>query len=162
MTGKLLLAAVGVALVSRPVAADPKPDYAALAEKLVSTTANVKEGDTPSFLHLLAPGLSDPEQPTWGGWRGRYQPFDGRTPRFVDARDRHPFTEDAHRDAVGFDRFGLRQIGLALGVEGHDLCGADAVLAAAGHGFGMRDSTRGGVAKWPARLEEWLGDKVLR
>jgi aminopeptidase len=45
MTGKLLLAAVGVALVSRPVAAQPKPDYAALAEKLVSTTANVKEGE---------------------------------------------------------------------------------------------------------------------
>jgi aminopeptidase len=45
MTGKLLLAAVGVALVSRPVAADPKPDYAALAEKIVGTTANVKEGE---------------------------------------------------------------------------------------------------------------------
>ena len=45
MTGKLLFAAVGVALVSRPVAADTKPDYAALAEKLVTTTANVKEGE---------------------------------------------------------------------------------------------------------------------
>ena len=45
MTGKLLLAAVGVALVSRPVAADTKPDYAALAEKVVGTSANVKEGE---------------------------------------------------------------------------------------------------------------------
>jgi leucyl aminopeptidase (aminopeptidase T) len=45
MTGKLLLAAVGVALVSQPVAADTKPDYAALAEKLVGTAANVKEGE---------------------------------------------------------------------------------------------------------------------
>jgi endo-1,4-beta-xylanase len=36
------------------------------------------------------------------------------------------------------------------------------IYAAAGHGFGVRDSTRGAVAHWPARLEEWLADKVLR
>jgi acetyl esterase/lipase len=35
------------------------------------------------------------------------------------------------------------------------------IYAAAGHGFGVRDSTRGAVAHWPARLEEWLADKVL-
>ena len=35
-------------------------------------------------------------------------------------------------------------------------------LNAAGHGFGVRDSTSGAVAHWPARLEEWLGDKILR
>ncbi|HUS30189.1 MAG TPA: aminopeptidase [Kofleriaceae bacterium] len=45
MTGKVLLAAIGVALVSRPVAADPKPDYAAIAERVVGTSANVKEGE---------------------------------------------------------------------------------------------------------------------
>lgn len=36
------------------------------------------------------------------------------------------------------------------------------IYAAAGHGFGVRDSTSGAVARWPARLEEWLADKVAR
>ena len=36
------------------------------------------------------------------------------------------------------------------------------IYAAAGHGFGVRDSTKGAVAHWPARLEEWLADKGLR
>ena len=36
------------------------------------------------------------------------------------------------------------------------------IYAAAGHGFGVRDSTQGAVAHWPARLEEWLADKVLK
>jgi endo-1,4-beta-xylanase len=36
------------------------------------------------------------------------------------------------------------------------------VYAAAGHGFGVRDSTAGAVAHWPARLDEWLADKVTR
>lgn len=30
------------------------------------------EGDTPSFLNLVANGLSFPEHPDWGGWGGRY------------------------------------------------------------------------------------------
>ncbi len=36
------------------------------------------------------------------------------------------------------------------------------IYAAAGHGFGVRDSTKGGVAHWPARLEEWLADRVIK
>jgi endo-1,4-beta-xylanase len=36
------------------------------------------------------------------------------------------------------------------------------IYAAAGHGFGVRDSTSGAVAHWPARLDEWLADKVLK
>jgi acetyl esterase/lipase len=36
------------------------------------------------------------------------------------------------------------------------------IYAAAGHGFGVRDSTAGAVAHWPARLDEWLADKVLK
>jgi hypothetical protein len=58
----------------------------------------VKEGDTASFLHLLAPGLTDPEQPAWGSWGGRFQPFDSTSRRFVDARDRHPESDDPHRE----------------------------------------------------------------
>jgi len=36
------------------------------------------------------------------------------------------------------------------------------IYAAAGHGFGVRDSTNGAVAHWPARLDEWLADKVIK
>ncbi len=32
----------------------------------------VKEGDSPTFLHLIPNGLSDPEHPDWGNWGGRY------------------------------------------------------------------------------------------
>lgn len=31
------------------------------------------EGDTPSFLGLIANGLNSPEHPNWGGWGGRYE-----------------------------------------------------------------------------------------
>lgn len=34
----------------------------------------VKEGDTPSFLYVLANGLSDPDRPEWGNWGGRFLP----------------------------------------------------------------------------------------
>lgn len=32
----------------------------------------VKEGDTPSWFYFLPNGLQSPEQPTWGGWGGRF------------------------------------------------------------------------------------------
>ena len=38
----------------------PLPDY-------------IMEGDTPSFLNLIANGLSVQERPDWGGWGGRYE-----------------------------------------------------------------------------------------
>jgi len=31
------------------------------------------EGDTPSWLSLIPNGLNNSEQPTWGGWGGRYE-----------------------------------------------------------------------------------------
>lgn len=34
--------------------------------------AYIMEGDTPSFLNLIANGLNQPERPDWGGWGGRY------------------------------------------------------------------------------------------
>lgn len=37
-----------------------------------NTTHWCKEGDSPTFLYLMPTGLSDPMQPTWGGWPGRY------------------------------------------------------------------------------------------
>ncbi|MEY2943422.1 MAG: hypothetical protein RLY97_1436 [Pseudomonadota bacterium] len=38
----------------------------------------IMEGDTPSYLGLIANGLNAPEHPDWGGWGGRYllrQPY---------------------------------------------------------------------------------------
>jgi hypothetical protein len=32
----------------------------------------MKEGDSPSLLYFLNNGLNSPEQPSWGGWGGRY------------------------------------------------------------------------------------------
>jgi dienelactone hydrolase len=37
-----------------------------------NTTHWQKEGDTMTFLYLIPTGLSDPEQPGWGSWAGRY------------------------------------------------------------------------------------------
>lgn len=31
-----------------------------------------KEGDTPTFMHLIPNGLNVPDRPQWGGWAGRY------------------------------------------------------------------------------------------
>lgn len=53
-------------------------------------TDGIKEGDTPSFLYLLAPGLSDPDHPEWGGWGGRFRAYGAGTRFYVDARDTHP------------------------------------------------------------------------
>ena len=55
----------------------------------------IKEGDTPSFLYLLAPGLSDPEHPEWGGWGGRFKAYGAGTHFYIDARDKHPDTSNA-------------------------------------------------------------------
>ena len=55
----------------------------------------VKEGDTPSFLYLLAPGLSDPSHPDWGGWGGRFRAYGAGTNFYVDARDKYPDKSDA-------------------------------------------------------------------
>jgi hypothetical protein len=41
------------------------------------------EGDTPSWLSLIPNGLSEPEQPAWGGWGGRYELY---TPDFASTK----------------------------------------------------------------------------
>jgi hypothetical protein len=38
----------------------------------INTTHRQKEGDTMAFLYLVPTGLSKPEEPTWGGWAGRF------------------------------------------------------------------------------------------
>lgn len=55
-----------------------------------NTTHPQKEGDTMTFLHLVPTGLSDPEQPRWGGWAGRFglnPEFGGRPCYWADQRD---------------------------------------------------------------------------
>ncbi len=44
-------------------------------------TVYIMEGDTPSWLNLIANGLSDPAHPEYGGWGGRYA-------RYIPAKER--------------------------------------------------------------------------
>jgi len=37
-----------------------------------NTTHKQKEGDSGTFIYLIPNGLNEAEQPTWGGWAGRY------------------------------------------------------------------------------------------
>ncbi len=54
--------------------------------------ATMKEGDTPSWFYYLPNGLSDPAQPSWGGWGGRFERDTAvtETTLFRDARDQVP------------------------------------------------------------------------
>ncbi|MCG5053133.1 MAG: DUF1593 domain-containing protein [Myxococcales bacterium] len=47
----------------------------------------LKEGDTPSWFYFLNQGLSDPEQPAFGGWGGRFVPSANNPRVFRDAAD---------------------------------------------------------------------------
>lgn len=64
----------------------------------------IKEGDSSTFLYFLPAGLSDPEEPEWGGWGGRYFRHDPRRTNplrnnfFVDGRDRNPSSRDPLRE----------------------------------------------------------------
>ncbi|MEX2567801.1 MAG: nucleoside hydrolase-like domain-containing protein [Cyclobacteriaceae bacterium] len=48
-------------------------------------TVGMKEGDTPSFLGLIANGLNVPEKPEYGGWGGRYRLLRNRL--YIDVPD---------------------------------------------------------------------------
>jgi hypothetical protein len=56
------------------------------------------EGDTPSFLYLVPNGLSDPEQPHWGGWGGRFEPERQKNARSGTGNDTVDPLLDQHRD----------------------------------------------------------------
>jgi len=50
----------------------------------------IMEGDTPSFFNLINNGLAGHEDPTWGGWGGRYtlrNTFTEPRPYFTNSRD---------------------------------------------------------------------------
>lgn len=63
--------------------------YPVVTQNPTSTnnTSGVKEGDTPSWFYVLPNGLQNPEQPTWGGWGGRFQLDAGQ--HYIDAEDTH-------------------------------------------------------------------------
>ncbi len=46
-----------------------------------------KEGDTPTFMHLIPNGLNVSGQPQWGGWSGRYSHNDELDVWWCDQRD---------------------------------------------------------------------------
>jgi len=65
-----------------------------------------KEGDSWTFIYLIPNGLSDPRQPTWGGWAGRYGPRGGDPlnkngptgPQFFWANQRDMLNGTTNRD----------------------------------------------------------------
>jgi hypothetical protein len=65
-----------------------------------NNTKGVKEGDTPSWFYALPNGLQDTEQPTWGGWGGRFR---------LDAEQHYIDAEDTHWSAAGNADFSTRR-----------------------------------------------------
>lgn len=47
----------------------------------------IMEGDTPSFLNLIANGLGVPERPDWGGWGGRWEQPSAAFGLWADTQD---------------------------------------------------------------------------
>jgi hypothetical protein len=61
------------------------------------------EGDTPSFLNLIANGLGDPEHPDWGGWGGRYERYTPHKQRWFVQAETRPIWSDTQDEVLGVD-----------------------------------------------------------
>ena len=61
------------------------------------------EGDTPTFLYLIANGLGDPEHPDWGSWGGRYEFYTPRFRKWFQDPETRPFWSDAEDEVLGVD-----------------------------------------------------------
>ena len=61
------------------------------------------EGDTPSFLGLIANGLNEPERPDYGGWGGRYELYTPRRMKWHAAAETRPIWTDADDEVLGTD-----------------------------------------------------------
>ena len=59
----------------------------------------ILEGDTPSLLHVILNGLSEPEHPEWGSWGGRYGPVAFGEGHFADSVD--TIVDDSGRTMMG-------------------------------------------------------------
>jgi hypothetical protein len=61
------------------------------------------EGDTPSFLGLIANGLNDPERPDFGGWGGRYELYTPRPQKWHLYPETRPIWTDGDDEVMGAD-----------------------------------------------------------
>jgi len=61
------------------------------------------EGDTPSFLGLIANGLNEPERPDFGGWGGRYELYTPRPMKWHLTPETRPIYTDADDEVLGVD-----------------------------------------------------------
>jgi len=59
-------------IIGQNLLADKYPDKASTGGEKKNPFGAMKEGDSPSFLYFLPNGLNSPENPSWGGWGGRY------------------------------------------------------------------------------------------
>jgi len=106
------------------------------AGKADSADVVERESCKPDFQALIYPGRSRDIQPT------KDQP-----PVFLVCgyNDRPDISE-------GLAELYLRYKKAGVPAELH-------IYSAAGHGFGLRESSRGAVAGWTARFSDWLGDR---
>lgn len=104
--------------------------------KLDATDLVERASCKPDFQALIYPGRSNDIQPA------REQP-----PVFLTCgyNDRQDISE-------GLAELYLRYKRAGVPAELH-------IYSAAGHGFGLRDTSKGAVAGWPARFVDWLGDR---
>ncbi len=66
-------------------------------------TKYLLEGDTPTFLYLIANGLNVPERPDYGGWGGRYEWYIPPKQKFHYIQETHPLWTDAVDEVMGVD-----------------------------------------------------------
>jgi hypothetical protein len=59
----------------------------------------MEEGDSPAFFHVIDTGLRSTEDPSWGGWGGRFQQA-GPTNLWIDAADDEDLTKPLWRFIV--------------------------------------------------------------
>lgn len=66
-------------------------------------TKYLMEGDTPTFLYLINNGLSDPENPNYGSWGGRYELYTPKTERYFYEPETRPIWTNAEDEVMGKD-----------------------------------------------------------
>lgn len=66
-------------------------------------TKYLMEGDTPTFLYLISNGLSDPENPNYGSWGGRYELYTPKTEKYFYEPETRPIWTNAEDEVMGKD-----------------------------------------------------------
>lgn len=63
----------------------------------------IMEGDSPSFMFLINNGLSQPDNPDWGSWGGRYEYYQPRTEKWFMEPETRPLWTNAQDEVMGMD-----------------------------------------------------------